>query len=201
MKRIISLLIIAVIMVLSVCGCSPSIRKTAMEQTLSTFTEALKVFDREAMSAVLTAFPDNNGYVYLDDIFNDDPYVKLYQLLFADITYEIKSMEKNRAVVIYHMPDVQNLFISVSAAVMELAMTDENLQNKLVEDEKNGIVLIQEMMLSLAEQGKEIKEMSQEFTLTFTVQDNKTVIVCNDELRALVTGNFFLSKCMTVNEI
>jgi hypothetical protein len=200
MKRILTLLI-AVTILLSVCGCSSSVEKTAMEQTLSTFTEALKRYDREAMGQVLTAFPDNSGYVYLDDIFNDDPYIELYQHLYADITYNVESLEKNRAVVTYHMPNVQNLFMSVSAMVMNLAMSDANLQEKLIENDENGIILIQEMMLSLAEQGNSIEEMSQKFTLTFTEQEGKTLIVCNDELRALITGNFFLSKSMTVDEI
>ena len=44
--------------------------------------EGLKTYDRAIMSEVLTEFPDNSSYVYLDDIFNDEKYIKIYQLLF-----------------------------------------------------------------------------------------------------------------------
>lgn len=200
MKRFI-LLLLATVMLFSMAGCSSRVPQTDMEATLSRFTEALKVYDRDQMTTMLTEFPDNSEYVYLDDIFNDDPYIELYRVLFADITYEIKSAQKNKLIVAYTMPDVQNLYSTVSSLALQLAMSDESFQDKLAENDENGIVFIQEMMLYLALQGKEIETMTQEFTLTFKEAEQLPVIVCNDELRALITGNFFLSKNMKQSEI
>ena len=96
------------------------------------------------------------------------------------------------------MPDVQTLYAGVSAAVLNLALTDETLQEKLQENDENALILIQQTMLSWAEQEDMVETMTQEYTLSFTEKDGKTVIVCDDELRALITGNFFLSKKTTL---
>ncbi len=200
MKRFF-LLVVITVMLLSLTGCGVGVTDHQMEKTLSQFTEALKEYDRDAMAALLTEFPDNSAYVYLDDIFNDDAYIKLYQTLFSEITYEIKSCEKNQIVAEYSMPNIQELYSTVTALILQMALSDENLSQKLAEDDQNGIILIQETMLSFAEESHYVETMEQEFTLTFTEVGGKTVIECNDELRALITGNFFLSKSTTLDEV
>ncbi|PWM38726.1 MAG: hypothetical protein DBX52_06555 [Clostridiales bacterium] len=172
-----------------------------MEETTALFTEALREYNREEMAVYLTQFPDNTAYVYLDDIFNDTGYIELYRMLYPNITYSIQSFEKNRAVIEYTMPNIQKLYTNVSAAVLNLALTDETLQQKLAENDENGIILIREMMLYYASSGNGIENMTQQFTLTFQKKEGRIVIVCDDALRALITGNFFLSKNMTQESI
>ena len=138
-----------------------------MEETTALFTEALREYNREEMAVYLTQFPDNTAYVYLDDIFNDTGYIELYRMLYPNITYSIQSFEKNRAVIEYTMPNIQKLYTNVSAAVLNLALTDETLQQKLAENDENGIILIREMMLYYASSGNGIENMTQQFTLTF----------------------------------
>lgn len=200
MKRIFSLLLVLV-MLCSAAGCSPKVEKSAIEETLSQFTDALKVYDRDKMTALLTEFPDNAGYVYLDDIFNDDPYIELYRILYGDISYKIVSCSGNKATVAYTMPNIQGLYSTVSTLILNMAMSDSSLQDKLAENDENGIILIQEMMIYCATQNQSIETMTQEFTLTFKEKDGRAIIVCNDELRALITGNYFLSKSTTLAEI
>ncbi len=195
MKRFLSFLLVAVLL-LSSCGRTLNNK----EETLAEFTDALKVYDRDAMSALLTEFPDKSQYVYLDDIFNDAKYIELYRLLYSDIDYKVKSSSKNQIVAEFTMPDIKSLYTGVVAIVMNIAISDQTLVDKLDENEENGIILTQEMMLTLAKQGK-AASMTKEYTLTFTEKDGKTVIACDDELRALMTGDFFLSKNTTLEEV
>lgn len=189
MKRLFVLLI-AIVMLLTSCG--PSSREE--EQVLKQFYEGMKTYDTAAMAEVLSEFPDNKPYVYLDDIFNDAKYQELYRLLYTDIEYAVTSSENNRLTVDFTMPNVQKLYTDTAAMVMNLALSDESLVDKLNENEKNGIILIQEMMLALAKQEGNVEMMTETYVLTFKRQGRKSVIVCDDELRALLTGNFFLSK-------
>lgn len=199
--RKLAVLLAAVIVLLTCGGCSSGVSREAMEETTALFTEALREYNREEMAVYLTQFPDNTAYVYLDDIFNDTGYIELYRMLYPNITYSIQSFEKNRAVIEYTMPNIQKLYTNVSAAVLNLALTDETLQQKLAENDENGIILIREMMLYYASSGNGIENMTQQFTLTFQKKEGRTVIVCDDALRALITGNFFLSKNMTQESI
>lgn len=195
MKRII-LLVLAFVLLLTSCGIGTS----AEEQTLERFTEAMRIYDKQAMAELLTAFPDKSPYVYLDDIFNDAKYQELYRLLYTDITYAIKSTKNNRITAEFTMPNVQKLYANAAAMVTNLAFMDETLVDKLNENEENGIILIQELMLEMAKQDGKVETMEQEFTLSFAENNGKVVIVCDDELKALLTGNFFLSKNVKVPE-
>ena len=195
MKRI-ALLIIASVLLLTSCG----IRNSAEARTLARFTEALKRYDKPAMTEMLTAFPDKTPYVYLDDIFNDPKYQELYRLLYTDITYAVKSKENNRLTVEFTMPNIQMLYANAAAMVTNLAFMDETLVDKLNENEENGIILIQELMLEMARQEGKVETMKQKFTLSFAEKNGETLIVCDDELKALLTGNFFLSKSVKVPE-
>ncbi len=195
MKRII-LLVLAFALLLTSCGIGTS----AEARTLEKFTEAMKIYDKQAMMELLTAFPDKSPYVYLDDIFNDAKYQDLYRLLYTDITYAIKSLKNNRITAEFTMPNVQKLYANAAAMVTNLAFVDETLVEKLNENEENGIILIQELMLEMAKQENNVEIMKQEFTLSFAEKNGKIVIVCDDELKALLTGNFFLSKNVKVPE-
>ncbi len=195
MKRFILLLAVFAIMLVSCSGAA-----TAEKQAFEQFSVALKTYNKQAMADLLTEFPDHTPYVYLDDIFNDQKYIELYRKLYTDITYAVKSTENDRITVEVIMPNVQKLYTDTAAYVMSLALTDPELVNKLDENEENGIILIQEMMLALAEQEGAVETMTEEFTLTFTEKEGKTVIVCDDQLRALITGNFFLSKNSTISD-
>ena len=135
-----------------------------------------------------------------DDIFNDAKYQELYRLLYTDITYAIKSTKNNRITAEFTMPNVQKLYANAAAMVTNLAFMDETLVDKLNENEENGIILIQELMLEMAKQDGKVETMEQEFTLSFAENNGKVVIVCDDELKALLTGNFFLSKNVKVPE-
>ena len=199
MKRFF-LLLIAAVMLISSAGCSVSIDESKMNDTLTLFTNALKVYDRDAMTLLVTEFPDKTEYVYLDDIFNDEPYINLYRILFSDITYEIKSCEKNRIIAEFTMPNVQQLYSTVLAEVFQMVMSNEELQAKLDEDDQNGVILTQEMMLSLAING-EYETMIQEFTLTFKEKEDRVILVCDDQFRALITGNFFLSRNISQSDV
>lgn len=195
MKRIIPL-ITALLLMLTSCRSAASVQ----EQTLAEFTDAMRVYDKQVMTELLTVFPDKKPYVYLDDIFNDEKYQQLYRSLYTDITYAIKSKENNRITVEFTMPNVQKLYANAAAMVTNLAFMDETLVEKLNENETNGIILIQELMLEMAKQAENVETMKQEFTLSFAEKNGKTVIVCDDELKALLTGNFFLSKNVKVPE-
>ena len=165
--------------------------------TIDRLFEGLKVYDRSVMSEVLTEFPDNSEYVYLDDIFNDEKYIKVYQALYGETEYEILKIDSYSAKVKVRMPDIQKLFTDVSAWVFSAALEDAELSNKLAENDYNGIILIQELMYAYATNEEyEVQTLEAEFNLRFKKVDGRICIVCDEELRALITGNFYLSKNM-----
>ena len=98
------------------------------------------------------------------------------------------------------MPNVQNLFSVVSMSVMNMVMSDEVLQDKLDESDEYSLILLQESMIAFAEQGN-YSMLEQTFTLSFGERGGVPVIVCDDELRAFMTGNLFLSKNITKSDV
>ncbi len=185
MKRFISLWIL-IVFLFSLSGCSKQ------NKHVDRLFEGLKVYDREIMSEVLTEFPDNSRFVYVDDIFNDEGYRKTYEKLFPSIEYKVVFINENYAKVEVTMPDLQGLYTEVSAWVLTQALNDTELQDRLEENEMNGVILIQEIMYSYAvNQPEQIRTITQEFQLTFA-EDGR--IKCTDSIRALITGNLFLSK-------
>ena len=200
MKKIVSILLILCLL-LGFSGCSPSVSATEMEATLAQFMDALKIYDREAMTACLDVFPDSSGYVYLDDIYNDEGYMELYRLTFGDLEYTIQETEKNTVTIRCKNSDIQTLYTNVTSTVLQMAMTDPTLQNKLNEDEENGIVLVRELMLSFAREKKNLEQSEDSYTLSFKKENGKVYILCDDELRCLITGRFFLSKNMLVSDL
>lgn len=188
MKRIVAYLaMIFTLLSLSACKYDAA--------TIDRLFEGLKTYDRSVMSEVLTEFPDNSEYVYLDDIFNDEKYIKVYQALYKNIDYEIIKIDQYSAKVRVKMPNIEKLFTDVKLWVSLTAYGDVELSNKLAENDYNGIILIQELMYAYATNGNyEVQTLEAEFNLRFEEVDGKKYIICDEELRALITGNFYLAK-------
>lgn len=186
---------------LILCACGGAPEQSEMEQTLAEFVEALKVYDRDKMTGLLNEFPDNSKYVYYDDIFNDAGYMEMYRLLYADLSYKVASVEGNQLILDVEMPNVQALYSNILALVLQMSLDDATLQEKLGENDENGSVLVREMMLAYAKQGYDTEKMNAKFTLSFENKAGKTVLICNDELRAFMTGNFFLSKSNKIENV
>ncbi|MBQ7034839.1 MAG: hypothetical protein IJN34_03790 [Clostridia bacterium] len=201
MKRITALAVIfALVVILS--GCGHKISREDAQSVVDPFFAALKEYDREAMSGYLTEFPDNTGYVYVDDIFNDEAYVKLYRQLYSSITYSIKSTNGTHVVLEVSMPNIHALYTDISARIMSLTLMDETLRDKLEENSENAVVLLQETMLSIASKDPEqIEKMTQEYTLTLQKKNGTYQIATDDEVRKLLTGNLFLAKSTTVESM
>lgn len=193
MKRLVLILLTVLLMFTSCSGVS-SAEKKLIEQ----FTTAMKSYNKQAMSELLTEFPDKTPYVYIDDIFNDQKYVDLYRKLYTNISYEIKSSKNDSITIEMTMPNIQKLYTDSAAFVMNLALSDTELISKLDENEENGVILIQEIMLTYADQKDAVEMMTVEFTLKTVRDGGKLRIVCDDALRAMLTGNFFLSKNSTL---
>lgn len=193
MKRFILILVSVVLMLTSCSGVTSS-----EERLVEQFTTAMKTYNKQAMTELLTDFPDKTPYVYIDDIFNDQKYVDLYRKLYTNISYEIKSSENDSITIEMTMPNIQKLYTDSAAFVMNLALSDTELINKLDENEENGVILIQEIMLAYADQKDAVETMTAEFTLKTVEEEGKLLIVCDDALRAMLTGNFFLAKNSTL---
>ncbi len=200
MRKIIAVLSIMVIL-LGFNGCSPSVSSNEMEKTIDQFMDALKIYDREAMTGYLDEFPDSSDYVYLDDIYNDEGYMELYRLTFGGLEYSIEDVNKNALTIQCTNTDIQNLYNNVTTMVMQMAISDETLQKKLDEDEENGIVLVRELMLSLARENKNLQRSTNTYTISFEKANGKVKLICDDELRTLMTGRFFLAKNMRISDL
>lgn len=202
MKRILLLLICAVFLFSgAACGTKRgSLSEKEMTNALNAFVSSMSNYDIEEMTSELTEFPNKDPYVYLDDIFNDEAYTALYRAVYYNISHKVKRAEADQLVVEFTMPDIRQLYITISSAVLNMALNDPDLQQKLNEDEMNGVILIQQAMLSAAAKGN-YDTMKQEFTLSFKKENDSVLIVCDDELRALLTGNLFLSRNMKKDDI
>lgn len=201
MKRMVAFaLLVALIIVLS--GCGHKISHEDAQSVVEPFFAALKEYDRAEMTAYLSEFPDNSEYVYVDDIFNDEAYIKLYQQLYSSITYSIKSTSGAKVVLEVSMPNIHALYTDISARIMNLTLMDESLRDKLEENSENAVVLLQQTMLSIAaENPEQVETMKEEFTLTFQNENGSYKIVTDDELRKLLTGNLFLAKSATAESM
>ncbi len=197
MKRVL-LFCFTVVLLLTTVGCQTKLPQSEMENTTKEFMVALQSYDRAAMSVVLSAFPDNTPYVYVDDIFNDPGYVEMYRLLFKDISYRVVGADKNGLTVEVTMPNVQELYVRVMGVVFQMALTNPELEQKLGESSENGSVLVREIMLDQVKRGQVPQSFTEEFILSFGQKDGQTVICCDDTLRTLMTGKFFLSKNTTI---
>ncbi len=201
MKRIAAFAVIFALMTV-LLGCSHKISREDAQSVVDPFFAALKVYDREEMGNYLSEFPDKTGYVYIDDIFNDEAYIKLYRQLYSSLTYSIKSTDGKSVVLEVSMPNIQALYTDISARIMNLKLMDESLRDKLAENSENAVILLQETMLSIATNNPEqIEKMKQEYTLTLKKEKGTYQIVTDDEVRKLLTGNMFLAKSTTVDSM
>ncbi|MBQ4136554.1 MAG: hypothetical protein IJD67_00445 [Clostridia bacterium] len=188
MKRFCLILIIT-LMITPFCGCSGSADRADIDRVLNGFFTGLKAYDRIIMTEHLTEFPDNSVHDFPDDIFNDNSYVELYKSLYTDITYAVTNYEKNNVSLKVTMPDIGALYDLTCAKVKTLAENNPALKDKLLGDH---VIFMQEMMRELAANG--VEDDTFEFTLDLKHNEDKIRIVNNDELRNLLTGNFFSVK-------
>ncbi len=171
-----------------------------MDATIDELVFDLKKYDIAAMKQHLNSFPDKSQYVYLDDIFNDEPYQELYRMLYPKITYKVLSHTENTASIEATMPNIQSLFTTIEMNAAMLALEDEEFKNILLQDETKSIELIQQAMLAAARKENGVPMMTEEFTLSFDWVGDRLVILSDDQLRAFITGNFVISKGERVEE-
>jgi len=185
MKRL-GLFLIIICLGLSAVSCTGNASEADVDRVLAGFVAALKNYDREGMSRYLTEFPDNTGAAYTDDLFSDSSYVELYRSLYSDITYAVTMHEKNTVTIKIKMPNIGALYLDTCKYVEDLAKKNTALSEKL---KGHNIVFIQEMMRERSVDTIEI--MDAEFTLELVERDDALLIVCDDMLRSLMTGNFY----------
>ncbi len=188
MKRFV-LFLIVICLALSATACSGNASDADVNRVLDGFVGALKAYDRTAMELYLTEFPDNTGATYPDDIFNNSSYVELYRSLYSDITYAVTSYEKNNVTVKITMPDIEGLYKDTCEYVRKLADRNAELDKKLKD---NDVIFIQEMMRDRAAETIEMMEV--EYVLEVIEDETSILIVCDDELRSMITGNFYRAK-------
>ncbi|MBQ4136557.1 MAG: hypothetical protein IJD67_00460 [Clostridia bacterium] len=202
-SKVISVLCLLFILVGCLGGCETAENEGNKEYQalIDSFFVELKSYNVDGMREHLNVFPDKSEYVYLDDIFNDEPYQELYRILYPTLTYKVKSIENNIAIIEVTMPNIQQLYATTSMGVTNLALEDETLKQILMQDENKSIELIQQTMLAAARTEGKVHDMTVEFTLTFDRDGEKLMIMADDQLRALLTGNFYISKSQRIDEV
>lgn len=202
-SKVVTILCLLLVIVGCLGGCSSTedVSNEEYKTLIDNFFVDLKSYNVDGMKEHLNVFPNKSEYVYLDDIFNDEPYKELYRILYPKLTYEVKSVESNIAIVEVTMPNIQQLYATTSMGVTNLALEDETLKQILMQDENKSIELIQQTMLAAARTEGRVNDMTVEFTLTFDREGDKLMIMADDQLRALLTGNFYISKSQRIDEI
>ncbi len=163
-------------------------------QTLNGFVDALKVYDIEKMTPYLSSFPNKTRDGTIDDMYNDEVYQTIYRHLYSSITYEIKEYKNNYATVSVTMPNIKQLYQNATLKLNLGAMNNEELKDKIMENDTNAIVLFQQLMLYEVTENNSAQQMTRQYYLTFDRSGEKVKIITDDQLCAFMTGDFSTTR-------
>ena len=173
---------------------SSEITRDEAVQTLERFVNALKSYDITGMTHCLSVFPDKSRDGTNDDMYNDLEYQQLYRAVFPSITYEVKSYSDNCATISVTMPNIKSLYQESAMKLQMGAMYNEELKEKLMENDTNAIVLYKQLMLNEAIENNNVQQMTKEYTLTFDRAGEAIQIIADDQLCAFMTGDFSTTR-------
>ena len=189
-KKLISLMLIAVLAV-SLVSCKSG--STAAKDTVTNFMTALATYDMNEMSKYIEDFPDNTGTAYKHDIYTEDYYRDLYEAANTKLSYSITSATANEVKLNVTMPDIYTLYQNTFMSVLSQAMSDENMQNYVLDEENDPQLLIIALMINeINENG--IDTVNEEITLSVGKINDEYRIKTDDQLKLLLTSKLSLAQ-------
>ena len=189
-KKLISLMLIAVLAV-SLVSCKSG--SSAAKDTVTNFMTALTTYDMNEMSKYIEDFPDNTGTAYKHDIYTEDYYKDLYEVANSKLAYTITSATANEVKLNVTMPDIYTLYQNTFMSVLSQAMSSEEMQQYVLNEENDPQLLIIALMIDEIEKN-EIDTVSEEITLSVGKINDEYKIKTDDQLKILLTSKLSLAQ-------
>lgn len=189
-KRFIAFALTAVIAV-SLVSCKSG--SGAAKEVVTNFMTALTTYDMNEMSKYIEDFPDNTGTAYKHDIYTEDYYADLYEKANSKLAYTIKSASAKEVKLSVTMPDIYTLYQNTFMSVLSQALSAEDLQN-WVHDENNDpqLLIIALMIQEIEDNG--IGTVEEEITLSVGKINGEYKVLTNDQLELLLTSKLSLAQ-------
>lgn len=189
-RRIISVVLL-VCMAFTFVSCKSGAGEA--EKVVTDFMTALSTYDINAMSKCVEDIPDNSGSVYKHDIYTEAEYRDLYAAANENLTYSIKSASAKEVKLSVSMPDVYNLYQNMFMAVLSQAMTNEEMQNYILDENNDPQLLIVAMMINQIK-NEGIENVDEEITLSVGKINGEYKILNDDQLKLLMTSKLSLAQ-------
>ena len=197
LKRFISLALVAILAV-SLVSCKSG--AGAAKEVVTDFMTALTTYDMDAMSKCIEDFPDNTGTVYKHDIYTEDYYKDLYETANTKLSYSITSASSDTVKLNVTMPDIYSLYQNTFMSVLSQAISDEQMQAYVLDENNDPQLLIVALMINEIETNG-IDTVDEEITLTVGKINGEYKIKTDDQLKLLMTSKLSLAQSSAVNEV
>lgn len=189
-RRIVSVVLL-MCMALSLVSCKSGAGEA--EKVVTDFMTALSTYDIDAMSKCVEDLPDNSGSVYKHDIFTEAEYRDLYAAANEKLSYSIKSANAKEVKIAVTMPDVYTLYQNMFMAVLSQAMSNEEMQNYILDENNDPQLLIVAMMINqIKTEG--IDTVEEEITLSIGKINGEYKILNDDQLELVMTDKLSLAQ-------
>ena len=189
-KRFVAFALTAVLSV-SLVSCKSG--SGAAKEVVTNFMTALTTYDMNEMSKYIEDFPDNTGTAYKHDIYTENYYSDLYALANSKLSYTIKSASAKEVKLSVTMPDIYTLYQNTFMSVLSQALSSEDSQNWVLDENNDPQILIIALMCQEIEDNG-IDTVEEEITLSIGKINGEYKILTNDQLELLLTSKLSLAQ-------
>ena len=189
-KNIIALAL-ATILLFSLTSCTNS----SAEGAITSLFKALKTYDTEAITEVVTEFPNTNDCGVTYDLFSDEAYVVLFREAYGELTYSIDNIVENEssATVTLKMthPDFKSAYSTAMYSVAALVFSDSKFYEQVMSDETADISYLVPQQMKNMYVNEKIETIETTYTLTLINDNGAWKINTDDQLKNLMSCNLY----------
>lgn len=200
MKKLIAFIIITVTLLTTV-GCS---LLSGPRTTVDSLFKALETYDADAITKLVTEFPNNDDCGVTYDLFSDEVYINLYKAAYTNLSFKVASLNtenKNATMVVtVTHPDLKTAYTNATYSSMALLMSDEALYNDFMNNpDKDFSYLVPTQIRNMVQSGN-VENIETTFTISLREDDDGWKIITDDELKNLISSNLY-SIAANINNI
>ena len=184
-------LALAAMLLFSFTGCA----NNSANGAVTSLFKALKTYDTEAITEVVTVFPDTNDCGVTYDLFSDEAYVALFQEAYDDLSYTVENVVENdnTATVTLKMthPDFKTAYSTAMYSVAALVFSDSKFYDQVMSDETADISYLVPQQIKNMYVNESIETIETNYTLTLTNENGNWKINTDDQLKNLMSCNLY----------
>lgn len=189
-KKITSI-ILALVILLTCSAC----QENSVEGVVTSLFKALKTYDPDGISKIVTEFPNTDDCGVNYDLFSDEAYVTLFRTAYGNLSYTINSITKNEnaatvALTMTH-PDFKSSYSTALYSVTALMLTDEKLYNQVMSDQEANISYLVPQQMKNMYLSKNIETITTDFTLELIKENDTWKIKTDNQLKNLMSCNLY----------